>query len=481
MSTDVSIESRTNETISNGSSQSTTTIHYAKPVHHCVKMDNKNVLQSPKISTSSSSASTTPRSPNIRYPTVVVNNNSSLPGSPKSSAYAVPTPRNMNSQYSPIQLQYEHIRHRCKMLDEENQKLMKMQSDIVSDANRRVQMHINEIRMLKEENRKIQSAQKELRDLACFLDDDRQKTKKLAREWQKFGRYTSNLMKQEIQTYHQKLTTLEEKLSGKEHEAEELRQLCMYLDEQRQCLMNSANNAAQHLNFSQSLRSDDESEDLGCGSSEQSGDNGHILPPDFNIYNKLKESKLRLISEQMITSQNSSEESENIRKEESRREKTRLLDCDERTIIERSWNVDEEEETESEKRKNEEEEEEDSLTLKNDIKPKMLTSMTNSDCTTYASSGTDMDSVYVMGDEISEHCGNLEVRTLSRIEEESEIMRESAKMPPKIAPVVCGSILSPFENPLMRSFSESASPQKKPMIIPVKGSVRCSSMEIKNM
>ncbi len=38
----------------------------------------------------------------------------------------------------------------------------------------------------------------ELRDLCCFLDDDRQRGRRLAREWQKFGRHTAEVMKQEV-------------------------------------------------------------------------------------------------------------------------------------------------------------------------------------------------------------------------------------------------------------------------------------------
>lgn len=41
----------------------------------------------------------------------------------------------------------------------------------------------------------------ELRDLCCFLDDDRQKGRKLAREWQRFGRYTASVMRQEVSNY----------------------------------------------------------------------------------------------------------------------------------------------------------------------------------------------------------------------------------------------------------------------------------------
>uniref|UniRef100_A0A1I7T3J6 Uncharacterized protein n=2 Tax=Caenorhabditis tropicalis TaxID=1561998 RepID=A0A1I7T3J6_9PELO len=93
----------------------------------------------------------------------------------------------------------------------------------------------------------------------------------------------------------------------------------------------------------------------------------------------------------------------------------------------------------------------------------MISTMTSSGCTTYASSGTDGDSVFVMGDEIE--VGNLEVRTLSRIEEEatsaSDTLKESARMPPKIAPPVCSSlVLTHFDDDdctprLMRSASES--------------------------
>jgi hypothetical protein len=52
--------------------------------------------------------------------------------------------------------------------------------------------------VLEEENRRLKQDNQELRDLCCFLDDDRQKGRKLAREWQKFGRYTAKVMRQEV-------------------------------------------------------------------------------------------------------------------------------------------------------------------------------------------------------------------------------------------------------------------------------------------
>lgn len=51
----------------------------------------------------------------------------------------------------------------------------------------------------------------ELRDLCCFLDDDRQKGRKLAREWQRFGRYTASVMRQEVAAYQSKLRDLDMK------------------------------------------------------------------------------------------------------------------------------------------------------------------------------------------------------------------------------------------------------------------------------
>ena len=58
-----------------------------------------------------------------------------------------------------------------------------------------------ELRSLKEANQRLNDDNQELRDLCCFLDDDRQKGRKLAREWQRFGRYTASVMRQEVSAY----------------------------------------------------------------------------------------------------------------------------------------------------------------------------------------------------------------------------------------------------------------------------------------
>lgn len=73
----------------------------------------------------------------------------------------------------------------------------------------------------------------ELRDLCCFLDDDRQKGRKLAREWNRFGRYTASVMRSEVQAYQNKLRQLDEKQQELIRDNLELKELCLYLDEER--------------------------------------------------------------------------------------------------------------------------------------------------------------------------------------------------------------------------------------------------------
>ena len=67
---------------------------------------------------------------------------------------------------------------------------------------------------MKELNARLSEDNQELRDLCCFLDDDRQKGRKLAREWQRFGRYTASVMRQEVSNYQSKL----KELAGKQED-----------------------------------------------------------------------------------------------------------------------------------------------------------------------------------------------------------------------------------------------------------------------
>lgn len=98
----------------------------------------------------------------------------------------------------------------------------------------RMQACLAEIRSLKEANMRLSDDNQELRDLCCFLDDDRQKGRKLAREWQRFGRYTASVMRQEVSAYQTKLRQLERRQQELIKDNLELKELCLYLDEERQ-------------------------------------------------------------------------------------------------------------------------------------------------------------------------------------------------------------------------------------------------------
>lgn len=104
---------------------------------------------------------------------------------------------------------------------------------IINDQNRHIQSMTAEIRSLKEANQRLADDNQELRDLCCFLDDDRQKGRKLAREWQRFGRYTASVMRQEVSAYQSKLRELDNKQQELIKDNLELKELCLYLDEER--------------------------------------------------------------------------------------------------------------------------------------------------------------------------------------------------------------------------------------------------------
>lgn len=115
-----------------------------------------------------------------------------------------------------------------RIVSEQNQ-----QQNKVEQTNRRIQNYVAEIRALKEANQRLGDDNQELRDLCCFLDDDRQKGRKLAREWQRFGRYTASVMRQEVSAYQNKLRQLENKQQELIKDNLELKELCLYLDEER--------------------------------------------------------------------------------------------------------------------------------------------------------------------------------------------------------------------------------------------------------
>ncbi|KAJ8001814.1 hypothetical protein DPEC_G00173330 [Dallia pectoralis] len=105
--------------------------------------------------------------------------------------------------------------------------------NLIREVNRSLQLHLNEIRGLKDINQKLQEDNRELRDLCCFLDDDRQKGKRVSREWQRLGRYSASIMRKEVTLYLQKLKELETRQDDVVRENLELKELCLLLYEEK--------------------------------------------------------------------------------------------------------------------------------------------------------------------------------------------------------------------------------------------------------
>ncbi|XP_072220869.1 coiled-coil domain-containing protein 85C-A-like [Leuresthes tenuis] len=127
----------------------------------------------------------------------------------------------------------EDLIRRLRILENRNMDLMLEHGRMMKDVNRSLQVHLHEIRSLKEVNQKLQEDNQELRELCCFLDDDRQKGKRVSREWQRFGRYTAGVLWKDVGLYQQKLTELEASQEALRAENTELKEIVLMLDEER--------------------------------------------------------------------------------------------------------------------------------------------------------------------------------------------------------------------------------------------------------
>ncbi|KAM8947187.1 coiled-coil domain-containing protein 85A [Pelodytes ibericus] len=127
----------------------------------------------------------------------------------------------------------EELIQRLRRAEADKMSAMLDHSNLIREVNRRLQLHLGEIRGLKDVNQKLQEDNQELRDLCCFLDDDRQKGKRISREWQRLGRYASGIMQKEVALYLQKLKDLEVRQEEIVKENQELKEICVLLDEDK--------------------------------------------------------------------------------------------------------------------------------------------------------------------------------------------------------------------------------------------------------
>ncbi|KAF6129207.1 coiled-coil domain containing 85C [Phyllostomus discolor] len=137
----------------------------------------------------------------------------------------------------------EELARRLRRAEGEKVGLMLEHGGLMRDVNRRLQQHLLEIRGLKDVNQRLQDDNQELRELCCFLDDDRQKGRKLAREWQRFGRHAAGAVWHEVARSQQKLRELEARQEALLRENLELKELVLLLDEERAALAGGAGGA----------------------------------------------------------------------------------------------------------------------------------------------------------------------------------------------------------------------------------------------
>ncbi|XP_041108961.1 coiled-coil domain-containing protein 85A-like [Polyodon spathula] len=178
----------------------------------------------------------------------------------------------------------EELIRRLRRSEAEKMGIMLDHGNLIREVNRRLQLHLNEIRGLKDINQKLQEDNHELRDLCCFLDDDRQKGKKMSREWQRLGRYSAGVMRKEVTLYLQKLKELEVKQEEVIKENLELKELCLMLDEEKSSGAGSRNSVDSQNSLCQiSATSSGLLRDVGDGSSTSS--TGSTGSPD-NLHHK---------------------------------------------------------------------------------------------------------------------------------------------------------------------------------------------------
>ncbi|CAL9687121.1 unnamed protein product [Knipowitschia caucasica] len=132
-----------------------------------------------------------------------------------------------------LMLGKEELVLRLRRLESRHMELMLEHGHMMKDVNRSLQVHLHEVRSLKEVNQKLQDDNQELRELCCFLDDDRQKGKRVSREWQRFGRYTASVLWKDVGLYQHKLRELEEAQESLRAENAELKEIVLMLDEER--------------------------------------------------------------------------------------------------------------------------------------------------------------------------------------------------------------------------------------------------------
>lgn len=135
--------------------------------------------------------------------------------------------KTLNSKVNEVE---DNITGQLAVYEKEKTRLIKEKNEIMKDFNIRMKVHLDEIRLLKEVNDKLQTDLDELRDLCCYLDDDRQKCRRLAKEWQNFGLRISSTLQSEVTSNHEEVNLLNSQQETITAENTNLKSLCQDLE-----------------------------------------------------------------------------------------------------------------------------------------------------------------------------------------------------------------------------------------------------------
>ena len=158
--------------------------------------------------------------------------NSSFPNSYFHSGMVPLRPGSVTPSDS-LMVDSQYFNDRIRSLESEKLTIMIEHNNLIKEFNKRMESHLEEIRALKDSNVQYETELKDLQELSVFLDDDRKKCRRLAKEWQRFGRHTVTVLRGEMAGYQEKNKTLESRQQKLLKENTELRDLCVYLDQQR--------------------------------------------------------------------------------------------------------------------------------------------------------------------------------------------------------------------------------------------------------
>uniref|UniRef100_A0A0N5BN82 HAP1 N-terminal domain-containing protein n=1 Tax=Strongyloides papillosus TaxID=174720 RepID=A0A0N5BN82_STREA len=164
---------------------------------------------------------------------------SSTASTTSSNGYTSPLPSYLSSKSSKESIvNMNKLYQRLNILEYENQKLMESHEMLVSEVNRRSEMHIMEVSKLHRRINETEAVNQELKALCSMYENEAKKARVVVKENDKIRKYFNEFIKQELRIFADKTRELSINNEQLLIENKELKRLCLYLDEQRFDIIN---------------------------------------------------------------------------------------------------------------------------------------------------------------------------------------------------------------------------------------------------